>query len=78
MLAHNRLDGLRGLIGIVEGNGADIVVEDVGLNNAVEEVSANEAHLAINGGSGATDKVPLLVGVVRQSRVGMLQESDGN
>ena len=36
VLAHNRLDSLRGLVGVVEGDGGDVVVEDVGLDDAVE------------------------------------------
>lgn len=78
VLAHDRLDGLGGLISVVEGDAADVVVEDVGLDDAVEEVSADEAHLTVDGGSGAADKVPLLVVVVREGRVGVLKEGDGN
>lgn len=78
VLAHDGLDGLGSLIGIVKGDAADVVVQDVGLDDAVEEMSADEAHLAINGGSSAADKVPLIVGVVRKGRIGVLEESDGN
>lgn len=55
---HDLLDGLAGLVGVVEGNGAHIVVKDVSLDDAVEDVAANEAELAVNGGSSATSKVP--------------------
>lgn len=78
VLAHDRLDGLGGFIGIIEGDGADIVVKDVSLNDAVEQVSANKAHLTINSSSSSTDKIPLLGGVVRQSWVSVLEEGDGN
>lgn len=78
MLAHDGLDGLGSLVSVVEGNGADVVVQNVRLDDAVQELAANEAHLAVDGGSGATNEVPLLVGVVRQSRVGVLKEGDGN
>lgn len=78
MLAHNGTDGVGGLVGVVEGNGADVVVQDVGLDDAVEKVSADETHLAVDGGSGATDEVPLVTGIVRQGRIGVLKEGDGN
>jgi hypothetical protein len=78
VLAHDGLDGLRSLISIVKGNGADVVVEDMGLDDAVEEVTADESELAIDSGRGATDKVPLLSGVVRERGVGVLEEGDGN
>lgn len=35
MPAHNGLDGLGGLVGVVEGDSAHVVVEDVGLDDAV-------------------------------------------
>lgn len=78
MVAHNGLDGLGSLVGVVEGDGADVVVQHVRLDDAVEELAANKPHLAVDGRRGATDKVPLVVGVVRQGRVGVLQEGDGN
>lgn len=78
MLAHDGLDGLGGLIRVVEGDAADIVVEDMSLDDAVEKVAADEAHLTINGSSGTTDEVPLIVGVVGKGRVGVLKEGDGN
>ena len=78
VLAHNRLDSLGGLVGVVKGDVADVVVEDVGLDDTVEEMSTDEAHLAIDGSSGTTDKVPLLASVVGKGRVGVLEEGDGN
>lgn len=76
--AHDRLDGLGGLVGVVEGDGADIVVQDVSLDNAVQQVAADESELAVDGRSGALDKGPLLAGVVGQGWVGVLQEGDGD
>lgn len=76
MLAHDGLDGLGSLVSVVEGDAADVVVQNVGLDDAVEEVSADESHLTINGGSGAADKVPFLVSVVGESRIGVLKEGD--
>lgn len=76
--AHDGLDGLGGLVGVVEGDGADVVVQDVRLDDAVQQVAADEAELAVDGCGGALDKGPLLAGVVGQGRVGVLQEGDGN
>lgn len=56
--AHDLLDGLTGLVGVVEGDGAHVVVEDVSLNDAVQDVASNETEFAVNGGSSATGKVP--------------------
>lgn len=78
VLAHDRLDGLGGLVGVVEGDGADVVVQDVGLDDTVEEVAADEAKLTVDGRGGATDEVPLIGSVVREGGVGVLEESDGN
>ncbi len=73
VLAHDGLDGLGGLVGVVEGDGADVVVQDVGLDDAVEEVAADEAELAVNRGSGTADKVPLVRRVMGKRRVGVLE-----
>lgn len=75
---HNGLDGLGSLVGVVEGDGADVVVQDVGLDDAVQQVTADEAELAVDGCGGALDKAPLLAGVVGQRRVGVLEEGDGD
>lgn len=78
VLAHDGADGIGGLVGVVKGNRGHVVVQDVGLDDAVQQVTADEAHLTIDGGGSATDKVPLLGSVVRQRGVGVLQEGDGN
>jgi hypothetical protein len=78
VLAHHWLDGLRGLVGVVEGDGADIVMENVGLDDAVEELAADETEFAIDSSGGSTDIVPGLVGVMRKRWIGMLEVSDGN
>lgn len=76
--AHDLLDGLAGLVGVVEGDGADVVVKDVGLNDTVQDVTTNKAEVTVNGGSGSTGEVPHLGLVVRESGVGVLEVSDGN
>lgn len=78
VLAHDLLDGLGGLVGMVEWDGADVVVSDVGLDNSVKKSTAYESELAINCGCGTTGEVPGLVVVVRKSGVGVLQVSDSH
>jgi hypothetical protein len=63
---------------VVEWNRADIVVEDVGLDDTVQELAANEAELAIDSGCCTTGIVPAGRGVVRKAGVSVLEEGDGN
>lgn len=76
--SHDLLDGLAGLIGVVEGDGADIVVENVGLDDTVEDVTADEAEVTVDGGSGTTGKVPDIRLVVGEGGVGVLEVGDGD
>lgn len=76
--AHDGLDGLGGLVRVVEGDGGHIVMQDVGLNDAVEEPAADEAELAINGCGSTLDEGPLLAGVMRKGRVGVLEICNAN
>lgn len=78
VLAHDGLDGLGGFVGVVEGDGGDVVVENVGLDDAVEDLAADEAKLAVDGGGGATSEVPGLAGVVGKGGVGVLEVGDGD
>lgn len=56
--AHHSLDGLAGLVRVVEGDGADVVVQNVGLDDAVEDVTADEAKVTVDGGGGTTGEGP--------------------
>lgn len=78
MLAHYWLDGLGGLIGVVEWDRRNVVVEDVRLDDAVQEVAADEAELAVDGSGSATGKVPRIASVVREGWVGVLKVGDGH
>ena len=78
VLAHDWLDGLGGLIGIVEWDGADVVMEDMGLDDSVKELASNETEFTINGSGGTTGKVPAVGLVVRKGWVSVLKEGDGN
>lgn len=63
---------------MVEGDGADIVVQDVRLDDAVQQLAADETELAVNGGGGAAGVGPAVGAVVGQRGVGVLEEGDGN
>jgi hypothetical protein len=78
MFAHNRLDGFRGLVCVVEGNCGYIVVEDVSFDDSVEESTADEAEFAINGCGRSASEIPSSRFIVREGRIGVLEESDGN
>jgi hypothetical protein len=63
---------------VVEGDGRDVVVQDVRLDDAVHQVAADEAELAVDGGRGAAGEGPGVTGVVRERGVGVLEEGDGD
>jgi len=76
--AHDGLDGLGSLVGLVEGNGADVVVQNVGLDDAVEELTADKSKFAIDSRGGATDVGPGLASVMWERWVGVLKIGDSN
>lgn len=76
MVPHHGLDRLSRLVRMVEGDGADVVVEHVRLDDAVEELAANEAEFAVDGCGRAARVGPGCGGVVREGRVGVLEEGD--
>ena len=78
MLAHNWFDGLSSLIGIVEGDGGDEMVNNVSLNNPMKELSSNKPKLAINSGGCASGEVPRLRVIVRKGGISVLKEGDCN
>lgn len=63
---------------MVERNCGDVVMKDVRLDDAVEDVSADEAKLAIDCRSGPACEVPGLALVVWEGRICVLQEGDRN
>ncbi len=63
---------------MVEGNSADVVVKNMGLDDTVEKLTADEAKLAIDRCSGTTNIVPASSSVVRKSRVSVLEEGDSD
>lgn len=78
MFSHDLLDGLGGFVCVVEGDGADVVVEDVGFDDAVEKLAADETEFTVDGSGGATGEVPGFGLVVGEGWIGVLEEGDGN
>ena len=78
MPAHDGFDGLGRFIGIVERNGGDVVMEDVGFNDPVEEMTANETELAIDCCCRSSGKVPSRRLVVRERWIGVLEKGNGH
>lgn len=78
MLAHDLLDVDCGLTGVVEGNGGNEMMADMCANNIVEEMSVNEAEVAIDGCSGSASECPGLIIVVGHGCISVLEEGDGD
>lgn len=76
--AHNLPDCLGGLSSIVERNSRHKVVKNVSLNNVVEDVTANESKVSVNGSTGTLGKGPFVGIVVRESGISVLKEGDVN
>ena len=58
MAAHDGLDGFGCLVGVVEGDGGDVMVKDVGFDDAVKKLAADETKFAVDGCGGAADVSP--------------------
>ena len=78
VLAQEGLDGAGGLLGLVEGDAAEEVVHDVVVDDLVEEVTADEARGAVNGGQRPLGVGPSVGRVVRDVGVGVLEVGDGD
>jgi len=63
---------------MVEGNCRDIVMEDMGFDDSVEECTTDETEFAIDCCSSAASEGPGMRIVVRKSRVSVLKVRDGN
>jgi hypothetical protein len=60
---------------VVEGDRGNEMVADMGADDVVEEVSVDEAEVAVDGGGCAAGKGPGLVVIVRHGSIGVLEES---
>lgn len=67
-----------GLLGVVEGDLREQVVNNVVVDDFVEEVTTDEAKAAVDGGERALDKGPRIGVVVGHRRVSVVQIGDGN
>lgn len=78
MLSHNWLDSLSGFICVIERDSRYEMVYNMSFDDAVKKRAAYEAKFPIDGCGGATGKSPSLSSVMRNSRIGMLEEGDCN
>jgi len=76
--SHDRLDSLGSLASVVEWDGADVVVQDVRLNDVVEEVGTNWPEVAVDSRSGTTSECPGVGRVVWKRRISVLEEGNGD
>lgn len=75
---HNWFDGFGSFVGVIEWDGADVVVKNVGLDDTVEKSAADESEFTIDRSGGTTNVVPALTTVVRKSWVSVLKVGDSN
>lgn len=78
VLAHDFLDAFSGFVRVVEGDSRDEVVSNVGLDDSVEDVTADETELTVDGGGGSAGVGPGLWVIVWESWVGVLEVGDGD
>jgi hypothetical protein len=78
VVADDGLDGLGGLVSLVEGDLREEVVNNVLLNDTVEEVLSDEAKLTVDSGESSLDVGPALSGVVRELGVVVVEVGNGN
>lgn len=78
VLAHDGLDGLGGLVGVVEWDGGYEVVKDVSFNDTVEEMTTDEAKLAVDGCGSTARKCPGMSFIVRKGGISVLEVRNGH
>lgn len=71
-------DRIGGLLGVVEGNLGEQVVNNVVVDDLVEEVTTDEAETAVNGREGTLNESPCIRIVVGYRRVSVVQVGNGN
>jgi len=76
--AHDRLDRFGRLICVVEWDSANVVVEDMGLDDTVQKLAADETKFAVDGCGCTSSVVPAGRGVVRKARIGVLEVGDSH
>ena len=63
---------------MVKGYGGHKVMEDVGLDDTMHEMSTDEAHLPVNSCGSTPRKVPNIVLIMWKCRVCVLEVCDGD
>lgn len=76
MLTHDWLDCARGFVGVIKWNGRDVVVEDMGFDDAVEQITTNPTKLTVDSRCGATSKIPSVRLIVWKGRICVLEVRD--
>ena len=75
---HDLLNSFSSLVCVIEGDCANVVVQDVGFDDTVEDVRTNGPEVAVDGCRSTTSEVPGLGTVVRKGWIGVLEESNGD
>ena len=78
MAAHDGFDGLRGLIGVIEGNGGNVVMEDVRFYDPMHQSATDETEFTVDGRGRAAGVAPRFGGIMGERRIGVLEEGDGH
>ena len=78
VIAHDRFDGRGGFLAVVEGNGGDVVMQDVRIGDAVHDGVREEGDVTVNGRGGTPGKGPRFRSVVREGGIGVLEVGDGH
>ena len=78
MAAHDGFDRLRGFVGVIEGNGGNVMMEDVGFYDPMHQSTTDEPKFAVDGCGCATGVAPRFGGIMGERRIGVLEEGDGH
>lgn len=78
MTAHDALDSIASLIGVIERDGADIMMKDVSFDDSMEELATHKSEFSIDGCGRASCVRPGLGSVMGQRRIGVLKKGNGN
>lgn len=76
--AHHLSNRLRCLFSMIKWDGADEVVEHMGISAPVKNMTPNEAHVSINSSTRSTAEAPRLRFVVRDRSVCMLKKRNSS
>ena len=72
MHSHNLFDSVRGLFCVVEWDSRGVVMEDVVLDGAMEDIPADKTKVSVHGGCATAEERPGFTWIIWQLRVCML------